>query len=73
MSHEVIITCDRCNQRVVGLVIETSEGNLTGGFYDMTGWKEFARNDDEKNVCDRCMWQDPEFIKLYPQIRKEPR
>lgn len=73
MNTEIEITCDRCKRTVQGLIIETTDGNLTGGFYDMEGWKEFARSESEKYVCDRCMWQDPAFIAAYPQVRKEPR
>lgn len=70
MSDEVDIICDRCGKTVRGIIVETHAGTMTGGFYDMGGWKEFSRGDQEKNVCDLCMWSDPKFLEIYPHVRQ---
>lgn len=58
----VTITCDRCGKTVQG--IQADEG--TGGFYNLKGiWEKFKQNDNEKMVCDDCMWKDPKYRELY--------
>jgi len=56
-SHSQIkavkVICDRCKQIVEG--IEGEE--FTIGFYDMTKWVEYRR-DNEWYVCEPCMFAD---------------
>jgi len=74
MNDEIEIICDRCGKTIKGMVFHEPDGlKITGGFYDMKGWKEFARGDSEESVCDLCMWDDPKFLEVYPHVRKEPR
>lgn len=61
--------CDRCENHVVG--VHTSTG--TAGFYNVdlgAGWDKYARkikgtNRLEHFVCENCMFDDPEYIKVY--------
>ena len=63
-SHSRIKTikviCDRCKQIVEGIRGE----QFTAGFYDMTKWEEYRR-DNEQYVCDSCMFADPKYVELY--------
>jgi hypothetical protein len=43
------VTCDRCKQLVEGIRGE----EFTAGFYDMTKWEEYRR-DNERHVCESC-------------------
>ena len=76
MNTEIDIKCDRCGKIVHGVIIVPASNmpKITGGFYDVTEgiWQQFAK-EGEQNVCDRCIWEDPEFIKLYPVNRKIPQ
>ena len=77
MTNNIEIICDRCGKTVHGIVMEAAEGlpKITGGFYDVAApsvWGEFALSEDEKNVCDGCMWENPAFIAKYPINRKVP-
>ena len=62
MGTEYIV-CDRCQKQ-----IEKSEGPVTAGYYDTSKgfWSQFA-NENEKIVCDTCMWKDERYIKVYGQ------
>lgn len=61
------IRCDRCKKIVDGFVEENADGVITtAGFYDVTtgSWKKFKRRNEE-NICDECMFADPDYKKLY--------
>lgn len=38
--------------------------NKTAGFYDMTKWEEYRR-DNERYVCESCMFADPKYVDRY--------
>ena len=63
-SHSRIKTikvlCDRCKQIVEGIRGE----QFTAGFYDMTKWEEYRR-ENEQYVCDSCMFADPKYVERY--------
>jgi hypothetical protein len=63
-SHSRIKTikviCDRCKQIVEGIRGE----EFTAGFYDMTKWEEYRR-ENEQYVCDSCMFADPKYVARY--------
>jgi hypothetical protein len=63
-SHSRIKTikviCNRCKQIVEGLRAEA----FTAGFYDMTTWEEYRR-ENEQYVCDSCMFADPKYVERY--------
>ena len=65
ISHSRIktikVTCDRFKQMVEGI---QSENEFTAGFFDMTKWEEFRR-EDERCVCDSCMFADPKYLERY--------
>jgi hypothetical protein len=54
------VTCDRCKQLVEGIRSE----EFSAGFYDMTKWEEYRR-DNERYVCDACMFADPKYVERY--------
>ena len=54
------VICDRCKQIVEG--IRTEE--FTAGFYDMTKWVEYRR-DNEQRVCPSCMFADQKYVERY--------
>jgi hypothetical protein len=55
------IICDRCKQVVEGI---QAENEFTGGFFDMTKWEEYRR-ENELRVCDACMFADPKYLERY--------
>lgn len=55
------VHCDRCQQDVEGF-IDPDPSGMSGGVY--VGWTEFM-NPGERVICDRCMWSDPRYIKIY--------
>lgn len=58
---KVTVVCDRCGKTVEGLQDESG----TAGFYRLTPyWRQFA-NEDEKILCDACMWDDPRYKAVY--------
>jgi hypothetical protein len=63
-SHSRIKTikviCDRCKQIVEGIRGE----EFIAGFYDMTKWEEYRR-ENEQYVCDSCMFADPKYVERY--------
>ena len=65
ISHSRIktikVTCDRFKQMVEGI---QSGNEFTAGFFDMTKWEEFRR-EDERYVCDSCMFADPKYLERY--------
>ncbi len=76
MKKELDITCDRCGGTIHGVIIEmTGLPKITGGFYDVSegGWHEFALDENERTVCDFCMWSDPLFSAKYPRNEKLPQ
>ena len=54
------VICDRCKQIVEGIRGE----QFTSGFYDMTKWEEYRR-ENEQYVCDSCMFADPKYVEHY--------
>ena len=54
------ITCDRCKKVVEGIRGE----KFTAGFYDMTKWEEYRR-ENERYVCEPCMFADPKYLERY--------
>jgi hypothetical protein len=54
------VICDRCKQIVVGIQGEA----FTAGFYDMTTWEEYRR-ENEQHVCPSCMFADPKYVERY--------
>lgn len=55
---EFYFACDRCHQTTKGFDF----GEMTSGYYDMTGWMEYKQDANEKRVCEKCMWSDPKYI-----------
>src|SRR5918992_3532866 len=51
------VICDRCKQIVEGFRGE----EFTAGFYDMTKWEEYRR-ENEQYVCDSCMFADAKYV-----------
>ena len=64
------VICDRCKQ-----IVEVIRGEkFTAGIYDMTKWEEYRR-ENERYVCDSCMFADPKYLERYgscfsPQAEK---
>ena len=54
------VICDRCKQIVEGIRGE----EFTTGFYDMTTWEEYRR-ENEHYVCVSCMFADPKYVERY--------
>lgn len=64
---KVTIVCDRCGKKVEGLI---EPGVATSGFYrvDMDGgWSKYKHSQDEKVICDDCMFASPLYWQDYPQ------
>ena len=63
-SHSRIKTikviCYRCKRIVEGIRGE----KFTAGFYDMTKWEEYRR-ENEQYVCASCMFADPTYVERY--------
>jgi hypothetical protein len=64
-----ISNCDRCGRE---LDITNEGSGMTAGYYDVTGkgeafsWKSLAAaSDEEKRICDKCMWATPGYRKAY--------
>lgn len=62
LSHTkaIKVICDRCRQTVEG--IQGQE--FTAGFYDMTKWEEYRRQ-NERRLCASCMFADPRYVERY--------
>jgi len=56
----VKVTCDRCKHLVEGIRGE----EFSAGFYDMSKWEEYRR-DNERYVCESCMFADPKYIERF--------
>jgi hypothetical protein len=54
------VICDRCKRIVEGIRGEV----FTAGFYDMTKWEEYRR-ENEQHVCAPCMFADPKYVERY--------
>ena len=54
------VICDRCQQIAEGIRGE----QFTSGFYDMTKWEEYRR-ENEQHVCHSCMFADPKYLERY--------
>ena len=54
------VICDRCKQIAEGIRGE----QFTSGFYDMTKWEEYRR-ENEQYVCHSCMFADPKYLERY--------
>jgi hypothetical protein len=59
-TKTIKVTCDRCKKVVEGIRCE----DFIGGFFEMTKWQEYRR-ENEEYVCDSCMFADPEYIEHY--------
>jgi hypothetical protein len=57
---KIKVICGRCKQIVEGLRGE----EFTAGFYDMTKWEEYRR-ENEQYVCESCMFADPKYVERY--------
>ena len=60
-----LVYCDRCHKQVRNAFRSST---YSAGFYDVTPalggknqWARYAR-EGERNVCDSCMWSDPQYI-----------
>lgn len=63
----ITIQCDRCGKLVEGMIaMKGYSDQITAGYYDVTDgfWQQFQRK-NESNICDLCMWSDPNYIKIY--------
>jgi hypothetical protein len=56
----ISVICDRCKRIIEGIRGE----EFTAGFYDMTTWEEYRR-EDELYVCAACMFADPKYLERY--------
>jgi len=56
----VKVMCDRCKHLVEGIRGE----EFSAGFYDMSKWEEYRR-DNECYVCESCMFADPKYIERF--------
>jgi hypothetical protein len=59
--------CDRCGFKFNGNYTISDFGQVTCGYYDVTGpygWSMYA-DEGEKIVCEDCMWVDPRYIAVY--------
>ena len=59
-TKPIKVICDRCKQTVEGIRGE----EFTAGFYDMTKWEEYRR-ENEQHLCASCMFADPKYIERY--------
>lgn len=59
-TKPIKVICDRCKQTVEGIQGEA----FTGGFYDMTKWEEYRR-ENERHLCASCMFADPRYLERY--------
>ena len=57
---KIKVTCNRCKKVVEGILNK----DFTGGFFEMTKWREYRR-DNEQYVCDPCMFADPKYVERY--------
>ena len=57
---KIKVICDRCKQIVEGIRGE----EFTAGFYDMTKWEEYRR-ENEQYVCESCIFADPKYVERY--------
>lgn len=58
-----LVRCDRCHKAV-----ECSlNPDCTSGIYDTRPGSYWARfsNENERIVCDQCIWADPRYIEVY--------
>lgn len=65
MMRKITVICDRCHRRISGLYDPETE--TTGGFYRVGGnssWGKY-RNAGEKNICDKCMFNDRRYQAVY--------
>lgn len=67
---DITITCDRCGKVVNGIIDETTDGVMTGGYYDVAKgyWSKFARWEEAK-VCDACMFECPKYQEIYGKFK----
>ena len=59
----ITFTCSRCHVALEG----DFDKFFTVGYYNVSpsgAWHKFARK-DELILCDMCMWNDPEYQKVY--------
>lgn len=56
------MNCDRCHQLIKNF--EPPSEGFTSGYYDMSGWPEFA-NQGEIFVCDWCIHTDQRYLNAH--------
>lgn len=54
------LVCDRCKEMIEGIRGE----EFTAGFYDMTKWEEYRR-ENEHYICHSCMFADARYVERY--------
>lgn len=60
------VVCSRCREKVADA--RPPEHGFTIGYYILEGyWSQFA-NIGEEILCDRCMWADDRYIKIYGHV-----
>jgi len=59
-TKSIKVICDRCKQTVEGIRGQ----EFTAGFYDMTKWEDYRR-ENEQRLCASCMFADPKYIERY--------
>jgi hypothetical protein len=64
------IICDRCNSTIDGFRNNAIKSIMvTSGYYIVNEgyWKNYG-HENEKYVCDACMFVDPRYIKTYGKL-----
>ena len=64
------LKCDRCKN-----IIGDLETNIfVSTYYEVENypWKKFS-NPGEKTICNKCMKEDPHYIKMYGKEKKKKR
>jgi hypothetical protein len=64
--NPVNIVCGRCHKSVRDAA---KSEDFTAGYYEVSkgNWNKYARKGEE-NICDACMWADPEYIKDFGKV-----
>jgi hypothetical protein len=65
VNTTIRVKCDRCKKIIEGYF----SPDCTGGYYIKTSyWGKFMKG-KERSVCDKCMHEDPGYIKEYGSIK----
>lgn len=59
-TKPIKVICGRCKNTVEGIRGQ----EFIAGFYDMTKWQEYRR-ENEEYLCRACMFADPNYIERY--------